>query len=90
MGATGGTKEEVLTVAQMPSHAHNQNQDFSNNYLRPMGKYNGTDIGSGKLLSNTTIGRSSTDTVQTDPVGGGSAHNNMSPYMVVNYEVVCG
>ena len=67
VGATGGEKEVVLTVAQMPSHSHNI--------------YLGYEIrgGSGGTRVYSPEGRNSA-TETTNKTGDGKPHNNMPPY----------
>ena len=67
-GATGGTATETLTISQIPSHTH-----FS-------GWRTGTGDGSAGQYGSLHEGPSS---VQTGSAGGGAAHNNLQPYLVV-------
>ena len=72
-GATGGAATVTLNINQIPSHSHNVGGDKDAQY-----QYNGGDIslhdagtsGAGRLIA-------------TSSSGGGQAHENMPPYLVV-------
>lgn len=75
LGDSGGSQAHALVTAQMPSHVHNT--------------YNQTN---GGILNNgatTYVGSAgnSNDTSQTATIstGGGQAHPNVQPTMVLNY-----
>ena len=68
---TGGAKTHTLTISEMPSHNHNQPAGIS-----PAPNANDVDItgGNGRTIDNNIL---------TDNTGGGNAHNNLQPYIVV-------
>lgn len=70
-GKSGGAKAHILSIAQMPSHLHGMRYDpSSGTYEYP---YNsGTQTGFRRWLN-------------TDSTGGGQAHNNLQPYVVINW-----
>lgn len=69
-GATGGEAEHTLTIAEIPAHSHNLGQFVSTN----SGSVNG-------LLEE--INKNAYGALNTNETGGGKAHNNMPPYLVV-------
>jgi|TARA_R110002126_G_scaffold272094_1_gene416214 hypothetical protein len=64
----GGAKTHTLSVDEIPSHTHG-----ISNFEDPTG------TGS----NGSANGASSFSTVNTDATGGGGAHNNLQPYVVV-------
>jgi microcystin-dependent protein len=94
LSATGGDETVVLTIPQMPSHTHIQN-----NHGHTITTYN-DDYNSfgGSSTAEPSFSRnddSPPGVTRTWPVnetqainqntGGGQAHNNLQPYLVVNY-----
>ena len=71
---TGGAKTHTLTISEMPSHAHAQGSHYST--AGDGGAYNTEFI---RDHSDTAHGPN----VTSSHVGGGSAHNNLQPYIVV-------
>ena len=68
---TGGEKSVTLTTSQLPAHTHNNPAGIS-----PAPNANDVDITGGN-------GRTIADNVATASTGGGQAHNNLQPYIVV-------
>ena len=77
-GATGGEREVVLTVDQIPAHSHIQNDQTEYN-IGPsdsVNRYTSNTLKTGQRYVNT-------GSCETNPAGGGRAHNNMPPYIAV-------
>jgi microcystin-dependent protein len=85
LNSTGGAETHILTVNEMPSHTHTQN---AHDHL---GSWNQTFVAGGGLSvvanlpggsANFNIGAT---TATNQNTGGGAAHNNLQPYIVLNY-----
>lgn len=79
IGEVGGQEAVSLISSELPQHTH--------------------AVGTGGTATSTLVGRPSTSTRQvygkgtlqpmdfTNPAGGGAPHNNMQPYLVMNYVI---
>ena len=92
LGQVGGTESVTLTLDQLPSHNHALQASTTQGGGRggnPAGNVYGNNTSAGEmifadagsneipLVSNTNITRQ----------GGGAAHNNMQPFLAVNYMI---
>ena len=70
VGSRGGAEDHTLTIMQIPPHAHRLGEErlASNSGTEPTAR-GGTDY---------------TSSLSTDHTGGGQAHNNIQPSLVVN------
>ena len=88
MGESFGTEEVTITVAQLPAHTHPALCSTSGQSPTPVNNFFATD-GSGNIAPYNTTGPNSTMAAQAVGAAGGSQpHDNMQPYLVMNY-IIC-
>lgn len=73
LGANGGSQSHTLSASEMPSHSHNASVGYGA----------GNDSGSPALSFIPTA--PVVNTLTTASAGGGAAHNNVQPTLVLNY-----
>lgn len=73
LAETGGEKAVTLTEAQMPSHNHSINPAMI------------VGTGSGGTNNYAPMGNNPSQAVSTFDAGSDEAHNNLQPYIVLNY-----
>lgn len=105
LGGTGGEKTHILTTAEMPAHKHSvtgtaasggaHTHKMAGIATRKAGSWNGCVASAGCSDTAWTSARSAgahTHSVSgtAASAGTGNAHNNMPPYIVMNYIIKAG
>ena len=84
LGKTGGEENHTLTTAEMPSHGH---EVTAGNAMPKLGAW-ATNMGAGsgwRSISSTNGSDGPLGVVSASNTGGGGAHNNMPPYVVMSF-----
>jgi microcystin-dependent protein len=89
LGQTGGVEFVTLLTSEMPSHNHTVRGDFDNNNATATSTNNAVPVNAGttkKTFSNSTTPQLVTmNPSMIGVVGGNSPHNNLMPYLTLNY-----
>lgn len=95
IGATGGEAAHTLTVQEMPSHSHSYNDAYfaenggtqinGNNVFGTNANTDGDNQFRWRKEDGSWTTNKNDANINTSGVGGGLAHNNMQPYMVLRY-----
>ena len=83
LGQTGGEKTDTLTVDEMPSHAHRSASSASG----AIGDYFGGSSADYGIKHGSLAPANASYVINSNDVGGSSAHNNLQPYITTNYIV---
>lgn len=75
VGGTGGSEKHTLVIGEIPSHTHTYNKSITGNL-----------IGSGSADRTYPAGPD----IDSGSTGGDGAHNNMPPYMLMQFIIYAG
>lgn len=86
LGVTGGEESVTLTTAQMPSHTHT---DTGHTHAEGTAAPNATTVGPGapQPTAIPAVGVTGVGNALLTNEGGGASHNNLQPYMAINYVI---
>lgn len=99
LGSKGGEEKHTLSVGEMPSHEHGATVTAAGNHshtftVKDSDGFSGWDARSTNQKTDVTIKTASTSNagshthgITVSNTGGGGSHNNLQPYIVVNYWV---
>ena len=85
IGQRSGAENMTLSEAQMPPHNHElRAKDLKANTQDPTGNVLAIDNGLDQIYSNE-VPDTSLNTASVSDTGGGAPHNNMQPFLVINW-----
>jgi microcystin-dependent protein len=84
LGQSGGEENHTLVVTEMPAHQHTFAVAASNE-AATANRPGGNILAEGTIYSAPTAADATLGGVSAQTVGGSQPHNNMQPYLAVNY-----
>jgi microcystin-dependent protein len=92
LGQTGGTENETLTTNQMPNHTHGFTVNNNTTGMATTGSGNflnsKTESGESTAASGSPSAPVNLNVASVNTAGGSQPHNNLQPYLAMNY-IIC-
>ena len=86
LGETGGASAVTLTVAEIPAHTHSVITSPTSNDASPVGAtFGGAARGHSPAYAAAGTGTVNMSAGAVAQTGGGQAHDNMPPYLALNF-----
>lgn len=87
LGGKGGEEKHTLTVAEMPAHQHSGNDRAWHDKQKRNGQqwFVGLSHDRGSWMSNAANDGLTNQDTETGTTGGNQAHNNLPPYISLNF-----
>lgn len=84
LGTSGGEESHTLTINELPQHTHQVNASSAvSDNVSPVG--NTWGAGNQQYANPESLGAMNSTAITT--AGGSQPHNNMQPYLVLNYAI---
>lgn len=87
LGGSGGEENHQLTAAEMPTHAHDEYAWGTSGITKAWTRGSNTVQAPALKATYVTEGVSGTTWLATDVAGSNYFHNNMSPYLALNFVI---
>ena len=90
LGATGGSQTHTLTTPEIPAHSHGVTDPGHQHQVPTSIGLGGTGSGDVVQTASTNVSGSAATGISIDNAGGGGAHRNVQPTIVLNYIISTG
>ncbi|HEY6305353.1 MAG TPA: tail fiber protein [Candidatus Angelobacter sp.] len=86
-GETGGEQTVTLLQTQMPAHSHSAQGSSGSNQASPAANAwgSGQKLGGGKIYAPSSANNVQMNPAALSPAGGNLPHNNLMPYLTLNF-----